>query len=71
VEQAVSIGNEDLWFCHQTLLIRTAIANPAYGAESAPMKVHYPTAVDSIADDSSPWRSAPMACHATGHQRHC
>jgi len=28
------------------------------------MKVHYPAAVDSIAADSSPWRSAPKACHA-------
>jgi hypothetical protein len=37
------------------------MANPAYGTESAPMKVHYPAAVDSIADDSSPWRLPPMA----------
>jgi hypothetical protein len=39
-------------------------ANPGYGTELAPMKDHYPAAVDSIADDSSPWQSAPMACHA-------
>jgi hypothetical protein len=38
-------------------------ANPAYGTELAPMKVHYPAAVDSIAGDSSAWRSAPMDCH--------
>jgi hypothetical protein len=30
------------------------MANPAYGAEPAPMKVHYPAGVDSIADNSSP-----------------
>ena len=29
------------------------MANPAYGTESAPMKVHYPAAVVSIADDFS------------------
>jgi len=29
------------------------MANPAYGTESAPMKVHYSAAVDSIADDAS------------------
>jgi hypothetical protein len=45
--------------------------NPAYGTESAPMKAHYPAAVASIADGFSPWRSAPMAWHGTGHERHC
>ena len=47
------------------------MANPASGTELAPMKVHYPAAVDSIADDSSPWRSAPMACYANGHEGRC
>ena len=30
------------------------MANPAYGTDSAPMKVPYPAALDSIADNFLP-----------------
>ena len=54
-QEAVSIGNESLWFCHRTPLIRTVNGPfPAYGAESAPSKDLYPAVVHSIADDSLP-----------------
>jgi hypothetical protein len=70
VQQAVPIGNEDLWYGHQTLSFdsnfQAGVQHPA-GTDGGLL----PAAVDSIADDSSPRRSRRRLAATNGHERHC